>query len=45
MGFLGHSLFAPIGVAAGPLLNGAWCLHYASLGFDLLTYKTVRTQP
>ena len=42
--FFGHSLSAPIGVAAGPLLNGAWCLHYASLGFDLLTYKTVRTQ-
>jgi len=34
---------SPIGVAAGPLLNGKWCLYYASLGFDVLTYKTVRT--
>lgn len=29
---------------AGPLLNGRWCLYYASLGFDVLTYKTVRSQ-
>jgi dihydroorotate dehydrogenase len=26
-------------------LNGAWCLYYASLGFDMLTYKTVRSRP
>ncbi len=34
---------SPLGVAAGPLLNGAWCLYYAHLGFDVLTYKTVRS--
>jgi dihydroorotate dehydrogenase len=28
---------------AGPLLNGQWILYYASLGFDVLTYKTVRS--
>ena len=35
---------SPLGVAAGPLLHGHWILYYASLGFDLLTYKTVRSQ-
>ncbi|MEM7312698.1 MAG: hypothetical protein AAF497_06060 [Planctomycetota bacterium] len=35
---------SPIGIAAGPLLNGNWLLHYASLGFGFLTYKTVRSQ-
>jgi dihydroorotate dehydrogenase len=25
------------------LLNGRWILHYAALGFDVLTYKTVRS--
>jgi dihydroorotate dehydrogenase len=33
-----------LGVAAGPLLNGRWCLYYASLGFDVVTYKTVRSR-
>jgi dihydroorotate dehydrogenase len=28
---------------AGPLLNGKWVLYYASLGFDVLTYKTTRS--
>ncbi len=41
--FLGLPVGSPIGVAAGPLLNGAWCLHYAALGYDVLTYKTVRS--
>ena len=41
--FLGLPVTSPLGVAAGPLLNGAWCLYYASLGFDVLTYKTVRS--
>jgi dihydroorotate dehydrogenase len=27
------------------LLNGKWCLYYAGLGFDVLTYKTVRSRP
>lgn len=34
---------SPLGMPAGPLLNGKWCLYYASLGFDVLTYKTVRS--
>lgn len=36
---------SPLGIAAGPLLNGRWLLYYAALGFDILTYKTVRSQP
>lgn len=42
--FAGRGLTAPIGVAAGPLLNGRWLNYYAQLGFDYLTYKTVRNQ-
>lgn len=34
---------SPLGMPAGPLLNGKWILYYASLGFDVLTYKTVRS--
>jgi dihydroorotate dehydrogenase len=41
--FCGLKVDSPLGVAAGPLLNGRWVLYYASLGFDVLTYKTVRT--
>ena len=43
--FLGMPVASPLGVPAGPLLNGKWCLYYASLGFDVLTYKTVRSGP
>ncbi len=41
--FCGLPVESPLGVAAGPLLNGRWCLYYASLGFDVVTYKTVRS--
>src|SRR5918993_1291127 len=41
--FAGLPVDSPIGIPAGPLLNGKWCLYYASLGFDVLTYKTVRS--
>lgn len=41
--FCGLPVASPLGVAAGPLLNGKWVLYYASLGFDVLTYKTVRS--
>ena len=34
----------PLGTSAGPLLNGRWILYYAALGFDILTYKTVRSR-
>jgi dihydroorotate dehydrogenase len=40
--FCARPVDSPLGVAAGPLLNCRWCLYYASLGFDVLTYKTVR---
>lgn len=41
--FLGRSVDSPLGMPAGPLLNGKWVLYYAGLGFDVLTYKTVRS--
>jgi dihydroorotate dehydrogenase (NAD+) catalytic subunit len=42
--FCGLAVDSPLGMPAGPLLNGAWLLYYASLGFDVLTYKTVRSR-
>jgi len=41
--YCGVPVESPLGIAAGPLLNGRWLLYYASLGFDILTYKTVRS--
>lgn len=41
--FCGLPVDSPLGVAAGPLLNGRWVLYYASLGYSVLTYKTVRS--
>jgi dihydroorotate dehydrogenase (NAD+) catalytic subunit len=41
--FCGFPVDSPLGIPAGPLLNGRWVLYYASLGFDVLTYKTVRS--
>lgn len=42
--FCGKRIDSPLGIAAGPLLNGRWVRYYASLGFDLVTYKTVRSR-
>ncbi len=42
---LGYHLDSPLGVAAGPLLNSKWVEGYARLGFDVLTYATVRSRP
>ena len=42
--FCGLDVDSPIGIPAGPLLHGGWILYYASLGFDVLTYKTVRSK-
>ncbi len=41
--FCGLPVDSPLGIPAGPLLNGRWLLYYAGLGFDVLTYKTVRS--
>ena len=41
--FCGIPVSSPLGIPAGPLLNGRWILYYAGLGFDVLTYKTVRS--
>lgn len=40
----GIPLNSPLGMPAGPLLNSNWILYYAALGFDTLTYKTVRSR-
>lgn len=41
--FLGFKIASPIGVPAGPLLNANWVSLAASLGYDVLTYKTIRS--
>jgi dihydroorotate dehydrogenase len=41
--FLGVRIASCIGVPAGPLLNARWVALAASLGFDILTYKTIRS--
>ncbi len=41
--FLGHTLRSRLGIPAGPLLNAQWIALAAKLGFDLLTYKTIRS--
>jgi dihydroorotate dehydrogenase (NAD+) catalytic subunit len=43
--FLGFKLNSPLGVPAGPLLNSKWIALAASLGFDVPTYKTIRSFP
>jgi dihydroorotate dehydrogenase (NAD+) catalytic subunit len=40
----GLRLNSPLGIAAGPLLNAKWVEGYARLGFDVLTYATVRSR-
>nr|NGX58653.1 NAD-dependent dihydropyrimidine dehydrogenase subunit PreA [Chlamydiota bacterium] len=43
MDFLGHQVASPLGIPAGPLLNSKWTTLAARLGFDILTYKTIRS--
>ncbi len=38
-----YPLNSPLGIAAGPLLNSKWIEAYARLGYDILTYSTVRS--
>jgi dihydroorotate dehydrogenase len=42
---LGLALASRFGVAASVLTSARWVAAYARLGFDLLTYKTVRSVP
>jgi dihydroorotate dehydrogenase len=42
--FFGLEVASRIGISAGLLLNSAWIAFYARCGFDVLTYKTVRSQ-
>ncbi len=39
----GHKVNSPLGVPAGPLLNSRWIALAAKLGFDVPTYKTIRS--
>lgn len=41
--FLGFKVATPIGVPAGPLLNARWINLAAKLGYDIVTYKTIRS--
>lgn len=43
--FLGFKIASPLGVPAGPLLNSRWTNFAASVGFDVVTYKTIRSSP
>ncbi len=42
--FFGHSVASRIGVAASLLVNERWFELYSRLGFDILTYKTIRSR-
>jgi len=42
--FFGLPVASRLGISAGLLLNSRWIAAYARLGFDILTYKTVRSQ-
>jgi dihydroorotate dehydrogenase len=42
--FFGFEVASRLGISAGLLLNSAWIGFYARCGFDILTYKTVRSR-
>ena len=42
--FLGYKVASPLGVPAGPLLNSRWTNFAAKVGFDVITYKTIRSK-
>ncbi len=42
--FLGYRVASRIGIAASLVLNARWFEFYSRLGFDLLTYKTIRSR-
>ncbi|PCI93249.1 dihydroorotate dehydrogenase [Candidatus Aerophobetes bacterium] len=42
--FLGVQVASPLGVPAGPLLGSKWTTLAGKLGFDIVTYKTIRSR-
>lgn len=42
--FLGHKVFLPFGIPAGPLLNGKFVKAALDKGYDIPVYKTVRSR-
>jgi hypothetical protein len=42
--WFGHQVASRIGISAGLLLNARWIGFYADCGYDILTYKTVRSR-
>ncbi len=42
--FLGFEVSSKIGIFAGPLLNSRWIEFASNMGFDILTYKTIRSK-
>lgn len=41
--FLGYKVTSRLGIPAGPLLNSDWIGFAADFGYDIVTYKTIRT--
>jgi dihydroorotate dehydrogenase len=41
--FFGHPVASRVGIAASLVLNSGWARTFSRLGFDILTYKTVRS--
>ena len=41
--FLGHKVYSPFGIPAGPLINGKFVQAALDKGFDIVVYKTVRS--
>ena len=41
--FLGHKVYLPFGIPAGPLLNSNFCAAAFKKGYDICVYKTVRS--
>jgi dihydroorotate dehydrogenase len=42
--FLGHKVYSPFGIPAGPLINGNFTKGALEKGFDIVFYKTVRSR-
>ncbi len=42
--FLGHKVYLPFGIGAGPLYNGRFVKAALDKGFDIVTHKTVRPE-